>query len=196
MKAMREKLHSPLFASELKSNQTYVQQIAEVIAAVIEYEIAIIDNNLEVIAGTGKYKGEIGIFYEKECITGQIITNGGYVVLDDEPLKHDICKDCNQKVTCKLKAAIVSPIILQGRVIGTISIFAFDEGEKTDVLVNQNKLLDFLMKISALTSSKIGEREMHGRLSLMADQFSAVINSIVEGLVTIDHAGFITHQAV
>ena len=190
---MREKLNSPLFASELKSNQSYVQQIAEVIAAVIDYEVAIIDNNFEVIAGTGKYKGEIGIFYGKESITGQLITNGGYFVLDDEPLKNDICKDCNQKVTCKLKAAILAPIILQGRVIGTISLFAFDEGEKIVLLADQNKLLDFLMKISALTSSKIGENEMHGRLSLMADQFSAVINSIVEGLVAIDHAGFITH---
>jgi len=48
------------------------------------------------------------------------------------------------------------------------------------------------MKISALISSKIGENEMHGRLSLMANQFSAVINSIVEGLIAIDQAGFIT----
>jgi len=69
MKAMRKKLHPPLYASELKSNQSYVQQIAEVIAAVIEYEVAIIDNNLEVIAGTGKYKGEIGVFYGKKSIT-------------------------------------------------------------------------------------------------------------------------------
>lgn len=191
---MREEYNSALFASELKSNQTYVQQIAEVIAAVIKHEVAIIDNNFEVIAGTGKYKGEIGVFYGKESITGQIINNnGGYFVLDDEPIKHNICKDCDQKVTCKLKAAILTPIILQGRVIGTISIFAFDEGEKTDLLTDQDKLLDFLMKISALTSSKIGENQMHARLSLMADQFSAVINSIVEGLVAIDHAGFITH---
>lgn len=194
MKGMREEYNSALFASELKSNQTYVQQIAEVIAAVIKHEVAIIDNNFEVIAGTGKYKGEIGVFYGKESITGQIINNnGGYFVLDDEPIKHNICKDCDQKVTCKLKAAILTPIILQGRVIGTISIFAFDEGEKTDLLTDQDKLLDFLMKISALTSSKIGENQMHARLSLMADQFSAVINSIVEGLVAIDHAGFITH---
>jgi len=193
MKAMRKKLHPPLYASELKSNQSYVQQIAEVIAAVIEYEVAIIDNNLEVIAGTGKYKGEIGVFYGKKSITGHIITNGSNFVLDDEPLKHDICKDCYQRVDCKLKAAILSPIILLGRVIGTISVFAYDESERNHLLANQNKLLDFLTKISALTSSKIGEDEMHDLLSLMADQFSAVINSIVEGLVTIDRSGFITH---
>jgi len=75
MKALREKLHSSLFASELKSNQSYVQQIAEVIAAVIEFEVAIIDNNFEVIAGTGKYKSEIGIVYGKGSITGQILNN-------------------------------------------------------------------------------------------------------------------------
>jgi len=193
MKALREKLHSSLFASELKSNQSYVQQIAEVIAAVIEFEVAIIDNNFEVIAGTGKYKSEIGIVYGKGSITGQILNNRDNFVLDDEPLKHNICKDCNQKIICKLKAAILSPIVLKGYVIGTISIFAFDESQKNQLLSNRDKLQDFLMKIAALTSSKIGENEMHGRLSLMANQFSAVINSIVEGLVTIDHAGFITH---
>jgi len=179
--------------SQLKLNQSYVQQIAEVIAAVIEFEVAIIDNNFEVIAGTGKYKNEIGIFYGKESITGQILNNGKNFVLDDEPLKHNICKDCNQKEICKLKAGILTPIILNEYVIGTISIFAFDEVEKNQLLSNREKLLDFLMKISALTSSKIGENEMHNRLSLMANQFSTVINSIVEGLVTIDQAGFITH---
>ncbi len=179
--------------SELKINQSYVQQIAEVIAAVIEFEVAIIDNNLEVIAGTGKYKGEIGIVYGKGSITGQIINNGSNFVLDDEPLKNNICQDCNQKIICKIKAAILSPIILNGHVIGTISIFAFDDVEKNALLSNRDKLLDFLMKIAALTSSKIGENEMHDRLSLLADQFSAVINSIVEALVAIDRAGIITH---
>ncbi len=194
MKARREKLHSPLLLmSELKSNQSYVQQIAEVIAAVIEFEVAIIDNKLEVIAGTGEYKSEIGIVYGKGSITKYIIDNCVYFVLDDEPLKHNICKDCNDRIHCKLKAAILSPIILKGQVIGTISIFAFDELERNELLSNRDKLLDFLMKISALTSSKIGENEMHGRLSLMANQFSAVINSIVEGLVAIDHEGVITH---
>ncbi|MCO1602569.1 sigma-54 interaction domain-containing protein [Desulfosporosinus nitroreducens] len=179
--------------SELKLNKSYVQQIAEVIAAVIEFEVAIIDNNLEVIAGTGKYQSEIGFVYGKGSITGQIINSGSNFVLDDEPLNHNICKDCNQKIICKLKAGILSPIIWTGHVIGTISIFAFDDREKNELLSNRDKLLDFLMKISALISSKIGENEMHGRLSLMANQFSAVINSIVEGLVTIDHSGFITH---
>ncbi|MCB8814445.1 sigma-54 interaction domain-containing protein [Desulfosporosinus shakirovi] len=179
--------------SELKLNKSYVQQIAEVIAAVIEFEVAIIDNNLEVIAGTGKYQSEIGFVYGKGSITGQIINSGSNFILDDEPLNHNICKDCNQKIICKLKAGILSPIIWTGHVIGTISIFAFDNKEKNELLSNRDKLLDFLMKISALISSKIGENEMHGRLSLMADQFSAVINSIVEGLVTIDHSGFITH---
>jgi len=190
---MRENLYSPLFASELESNQSYVQQIADVISAVIEFEVAIIDDNLKVIAGTGKYKSEIGIVYGKGSITKYIVDNGGYFVLDDEPLKHSICKDCQQKIICKLKAAILSPIILNGNIIGTISIFAFDEVEKHELLANRDKLQDFLMKIAALTSSKIGENQMHGRLSLMANQFSAVINSIVEGLVAIDHAGFITH---
>lgn len=194
MKAMREKLYSPmLLASDLKVNQSYVQQIADVIAAVIEFEVAIIDNNLEVIAGTGKYKSEIGSVYGKGSITGQILRSGDYFVLDDEPLKNAICKDCNEKIICKLKAAILSPIILKGQVIGTISIFAFDDVDRRALLLDRDKLLDFLMKISALTSSKIGENEMHGRLSIMANQFSAVINSIVEGLVTIDHEGVITH---
>ena len=182
-----------LLMSEIKINQSYVQQVAEVIAAVIEFEVAIIDKNLEVIAGTGKYRGEIGIVYGEGSITEQIINSGGNFVLDDEPLKHRICKDCNQRIICKLKAAILSPIVLNGYVIGTISIFAFDEVEKNQLLSNRDKLQDFLMKISALTSSKIGENQMHGRLSLMANQFSAVINSIVEGLVAIDHAGYITH---
>ena len=158
---MQGKLRRLISVSELKQNQAYVQQISEVIAAVLEFEVAIIDNKMEVIAGTGKYKEEIGTVYGIGSITGHIITNGGNYVLDKEPLKHSICKDCDERNICKLKAAILTPIILHERVIGTISLFAFDEGEKTELLVNQDKLLDFLMKIAALTSSKVGETEMH-----------------------------------
>ncbi|WP_291349282.1 sigma 54-interacting transcriptional regulator [Desulfosporosinus sp.] len=192
IKATRDKLCSP-FMSELKTYQSYVQQIAEVIAAVIEFAVVIIDNNLEVIAGTGKYQSEIGFIYGKESITAQIINNGSNFVLDDEPLNHNMCKDCKQKIICKIKAAILSPIILDGNVIGTISIFAFDEVEKNELLANRDKLQNFLTKLAALTSSKIDVNEMNNLLSLMANQFSAVINSIVEGLVTIDHVGDITH---
>ncbi|MBC2722984.1 sigma 54-interacting transcriptional regulator [Desulfosporosinus sp.] len=184
------KLSSPM--SELKINQSYVQKIAEVIAAVIEFEVAIIDKNLEVIAGTGNYKSEIGFVYGKGSITGQIIHSGDNFILDDEPLHHDICRECNQNVICKLKSGIMSPILWNDKVIGTLSIFAFDDKQKNELLTNRDKFLDFLMKISALISSKIGENEMHARLSLMANQFSAVINSIVEGLIAIDQAGFIT----
>ena len=34
---------------------------------------------------------------------------------------------------------------------------------------------------------------MHNRLSLMADQFSAVIDSLLEGIIAIDSSGCITH---
>lgn len=193
MKRLLEVSKSSSHTSELKLNKPFVQQITEVISAVIEFEVVIIDNNLEVIAGTGKYESEIGLIYGTGSITKQIINNGGNFVLEDEPLNNNICKDCSQRIVCKLKAAILAPITLRGQVIGTISIFAFDNMQKKELLSKHDKLLDFLIKISALTSSKISENEMHNRLSLMATQFSAVINSIVEGLVAIDQEGFITH---
>lgn len=179
--------------SELKLNKTYIQQIAEVIAAVIEFEVAIIDRNLEVIAGTGRYQCEIGFVYGEASITSQIISAGNYVVLDDAPIRHYICKDCNLKIVCKLKAGILAPIVLTEKVIGTISIFAFDEGQKHQLLTNRGKLLSFLTKLAALTSSKIVVNEMNSLLSVMANQFSAVINSIVEGIIAIDGKGYITH---
>ncbi|WP_042331202.1 sigma-54 interaction domain-containing protein [Desulfosporosinus orientis] len=179
--------------SELKLNQAYVQQIAEVIAAVIEFEVVIIDSNTEVIAGTGKYQSEIGFVYGKESISGQMIKNGSNSILDDDPSKHDICKNCDQKIHCRIKAAILSPIILHDKVIGNISIFAFDVAEKKQLLANQRKYEDFLTKLAALTSSKIDVNEMNSRLAIMANQFSAVINSIIEGIIAINHGGYITH---
>lgn len=190
---MLELSKSSSVMSELKLNQTYIQQIAEVIAAVIEFEVAIIDRNLEVIAGTGRYHCEIGFVYGKASITSQIISAGNYVVLDDEPSRHYICKDCDLNIICKLKAGILAPIVLTEKVIGTISIFAFDEGEKYQLLANRGKLLSFLTKLAALTSSKIVVNEMNSQLSVMANQFSAVINSIVEGIIAIDAKGYITH---
>lgn len=45
---------------ELKDIQSTVQQIAEAISSVIEMNVTVTDRSLVRIAGTGKYKAQIG----------------------------------------------------------------------------------------------------------------------------------------
>lgn len=180
--------------SELKFNQVNVQQICEVVAAVLEFEVVIIDERLEVIAGTGKYGHEVGTVYGTSSITGKLLpTEDINYILDDDPKQHLVCKDCDYKNTCNLKAGLYCTIKYCDRKLGTISLLAFDEEQKEELLNNRGKLLDFLNKMAALISSKIGEQEMHNQLSLMADQFSAVIDSVLEGIIAVDRSGYITH---
>ncbi|WP_240984249.1 sigma-54 interaction domain-containing protein [Acididesulfobacillus acetoxydans] len=177
--------------SYFKANQYFVQQTAEAIAAVVEFEVAIIDNNLEVIAGTGCYKDQIGTVYGEGSITSRLLRMGGYCILENAPLVSAICRNCSFRQKCTLTGGLTFSIPLEEKVIGTISLYAFTESQRQNLLLNQDKLLSFLNKIALLMSSKIHESEMNGLLTLMTNQLGAVMDSIVEGIIAVDKEGIV-----
>ncbi|KLU62705.1 limonene hydroxylase [Peptococcaceae bacterium CEB3] len=177
--------------SYFKANQYFVQQTADAIAAVVEFEVAIIDSNLEVIAGTGCYKDQVGTVYGEGSITKRLMQKGGYCILEDEPMASAICRACSFRNSCNLRGGLIFSIALEDKIIGTVSLFAFDEQQKESLLSNRDKLLGFLNKIALLMGSKIHESEMNGLLTFTTNQFRTVMNSIVEGIIAIDREGII-----
>lgn len=180
--------------SNLKSIQDFAQKVVEAIAAVIDYEVAIIDENLEVIAGTGIYQEQIGFVYGEGSITSQLLQSPFQDVIEiDEPHSSPICKECSYREDCIVKGALVCPISFEGENIGSLWLFAFDTSAKDRLLREKKKLGLFLTKIASFVSSTIGEREMKERVTYMVKQFQGVINSVHEGIIALDEKGRVSH---
>ncbi|SMC33763.1 sigma 54-interacting transcriptional regulator [Sporomusa malonica] len=176
----------------LKSIQDYIQRVADAFAAVLDYEVAIVGEYLEVLAGTGKYKDQIGTVYGSGSINYQLrCTQKSFLVFDPPNCK--LCQKCNLKETCKVLAGLLYPIKLGDKLIGSISLYAFNESQKENMLKDYAKLETFLQHLVELVSGKLNERALYKRSKKAAEQFNTLINSVREGIVAVDYHGKITH---
>lgn len=176
----------------LKSVQTYIQRVADAFAAVLDFEVAIVDEYLEVLAGTGKYKDQIGIIYGSGSISYQLLSTKKSFLLSN-PMNCQLCQNCNLKKTCKVLAGLSYPIKFGDKVIGSISLYAFNETQKENLLKDVDKLETFLQHVVELILGKVNEMALYKQTERMAEQFNTLINSVREGIVAVDYHGKITH---
>ena len=178
--------------SLLQEMQGFMQQVVDVIAAIIEVETMIIDREFKVVAGSGEAYCEVGKVYT-ESLTKQSLTTGKHLVVDN-PRHNPLCKNCfKPQKNCRNSAVVVYPIASEEEIIGSICLSSVGERQRQQLMSNQEKLLNFIDKISRLIASAVQEKKMKGQVSLLAEQFETAINSVHEGIITIDNEGIITH---
>jgi len=117
----------------------------------------------------------------------------GKHVFIDRPGYHPICLSCPLSGSCFYLAYIVYPIHAEDKVIGTISLVAFNEEQKQTLTGNTETLIDFVGRMADLIASKVVEREMVKERIVMANRLEAVVDSVHEGVLAIDEQGIITH---
>ncbi|MCM0760492.1 sigma 54-interacting transcriptional regulator [Sporomusa sphaeroides DSM 2875] len=176
----------------LKSIQDYMQQVADAFSVVLNYEVAIVDVYLEVLVGTGKYQDQIGIVYDSGTVNYRMRYNPkSFFVID--PKQCELCQDCKLLKTCKVLSGLFYPIKLGDKLVGTISLYAFDDIQKENMLKDSVKLELFLQHLVELISGKLNERILYEQSKKAAEQFDTLINSVREGIVAVDYQGKITH---
>lgn len=183
--------------SLLKEIQRTAQQVAEAISAVLQIETEIVDDEMTIIAGTGKYKDMInmkeeGGQVEAGYLYGRVIrTNQPYFV---EDARNDPSYD--PSVLNGLAdewAELCAPIHYNGSVIGVIGLVAFDETQHHSLVLNKLVLLTYLQRMSELLTSKIAEQAALNNWIKTTHKLEVLIGSIHEGIIAIDENGIITN---
>lgn len=177
---------------EILEIQTTLQQIAEAISSVIEIDVTITDRNLVRIAGTGKYKNQIG---EKISIDGVFASclrdNQPYIV--ENPKQAVVCSNCSRKEICTECAEIVNPINVENRAEGTIGLIAFDESQKKRLLKNETNILRFLQKMSDMIAFMLIEKARSSEVKILANQLQTIMDVMDKGIIIVDAIGDISY---
>lgn len=177
---------------EILEIQTTLQQIAEAISSVIEIDVTITDRNLVRIAGTGKYKNQIG---EKISIDGVFASclrdNQPYIV--ENPKQAVVCSNCSRKSVCTECAEIVNPINVENRAEGTIGLIAFDESQKKRLLKNETNILRFLQKMSDMIAFMLIEKARSSEVKILANQLQTIMDVMDKGIIIVDAIGDISY---
>lgn len=176
----------------MESLQIFAQQCAEAIANSLDVEVTIVDGGKTRIAGTGKYKIEVGNKIPEYYVLANVIETGkSYVV--DNARDNTVCKTCNKKDTCDEKGYISVPIADDNKTYGAIGLLCINEKQLNILLNKKESLFKFLKSMGDLLVSKIKEEEYVRQLKLNNRQLNTIFSSINDGLLLLNDSGMIVN---
>ncbi len=169
--------------SGLQEIRNTVQSVAEAVAAALRIDTEIVDETLTIVAGTGRYMEKIGTKEEDGDLKSGYLysealrTGRAYIV--EEGKSHPNYAPRENEL-----AEVCCPIMCDGRAIGLMGLVAFTEEQRSRLLESKEDLLLFLTRMADLLSAKVRENKVTG-------QMKAVLDSIHEGILSVDKGGII-----
>ena len=168
--------------------QEFAQQTVSAIAEVLGVEVIIVDEEVRVVAGTGGYNDEINQCLGPNTVCARVIESKQRLTIAN-PRVNEVCQNCFRRPICTDAAEICFPIVVGNEVIGVLGLLAFNEEQKNTLLGQEDKLLNFVARISDLFSSVISARQLTDKINDMATEYKTVVNSINDGIIAIDKLG-------
>lgn len=180
--------------SELKQIRPFLQQVTVAFASVVDVELGVIDRTLEVIAGTGYFAKQIGFVYKEGCMTNKMVaTPQQECIFVSDTASNCFCRDCADFHTCEVLAYLMCPITYLENRIGTFSLLALNERQKEKLVVDHDKMLEFLHNLCNFIDVTLNQKIMEEKVGRLAEQFRALVNSLHEGIIAINADGLIVN---
>ncbi|HAI3640522.1 TPA: sigma 54-interacting transcriptional regulator [Escherichia coli] len=170
--------------SVLMQIQPTIQRFARMLASVLQLEVEIVDENLCRVAGTGAYGKFLGrqlsgnsrlLRHVLETKTEIVVTQSRF-----DPL----CEGCDSKENCREKAFLGTPVILQDRCVGVISLIAVTHEQQEHISDNLREFSDYVRHISTIFVSKLLEDQGPG--DNISKIFATMIDNMDQGVLVVD----------
>lgn len=170
--------------SVLMQIQPTIQRLARMLASVLQLEVEIVDENLCRVAGTGAYGKFLGrqlsgnsrlLRHVLETKTEKVVTQSRF-----DPL----CEGCDSKENCREKAFLGTPVILQERCVGVISLIAVTHEQQEHISDNLREFSDYVRHISTIFVSKLLEDQGPG--DNISKIFATMIDNMDQGVLVVD----------
>lgn len=170
--------------SVLMQIQPTIQRFARMLASVLQLEVEIVDENLCRVAGTGAYGKFLGrqlsgnsrlLRHVLETKTEKVVTQSRF-----DPL----CEGCDSKENCREKAFLGTPVILQDRCVGVISLIAVTHEQQEHISDNLREFYDYVRHISTIFVSKLLEDQGPG--DNISKIFATMIDNMDQGVLVVD----------
>ncbi|HAI0477996.1 TPA: sigma-54-dependent transcriptional regulator [Escherichia coli] len=170
--------------SVLMQIQPTIQRFARMLASVLQLEVEIVDENLCRVAGTGAYGKFLGrqlsgnsrlLRHVLETKTEKVVTQSRF-----DPL----CEGCDSKENCREKAFLGTPVILQDRCVGVISLIAVTHEQQEHISDNLREFSDYVRHISTIFVFKLLEDQGPG--DNISKIFATMIDNMDQGVLVVD----------
>ena len=170
----------------LFSIQDSVQEVAEAISVVLNVDVTIIDQNLNRVAATGRYKELIDKTVPKNCSFESIAKKGKADFIDNPNISQK-CIGCSSRGSCAEMATIGYPIISDDELLGVIGLIAFDMNQKLKMQENYDSLIIFLSKLGDLLAGNLKYNKTITALTIQDKETKMIIDGIGNGIICTDN---------
>lgn len=184
--------------SVLNGIQESVQQVAEAVSIVLGIEVEIVDDELNILGGTGAYQYKIGQKeengdLESDYLYARVLRTGTTQYVADAKKEEDYDVTGRGMTAYGELAEICTPIVLKGKTIGIIGLVAFDEKQKK-ILSDKNKnMIVFVEKMADLLAAKASQQKSLENAEMSRDEMLTVLETAHEGILALDQRGYVKH---
>lgn len=170
------------------------QKVAEAIKAVLDIDVTIMNESMERIAGTGKYKAYVNSRIEKNSVFDLCLCTGNSQVITEQGQDNGICNKCGRLSFCSEKAEICVPIKQGKEIRGVLGVIAFDDEQKERIINAEFNYLAFLEKMAELLAAKYSECQMNIEKQVLTNRLNGILNSINAGVVLYGENGDVLYK--
>lgn len=167
--------------SLLEQNKDKIVHMIKSFQPLTGFDFSVVDENRKRIAGTGKYEWYIGLTLPENTATDVALKTEAPVWLDN-PLHDPICQTCTIRSLCFKESAIIHPIMLNRKVIGTIAISAFTNEQKQRYKSEEDHLKSVIKILAESISNNIQEQILTARMEV-------ALNYVDEGIIITNKEG-------
>lgn len=183
--------------SLLKDISANVQQVADATGIALGVEVEIVDEELSIIGGTGRYadmvgqKEEAGVL-DSNYLYARVLRSGMTELIEDavNDKLYGLSIGYSNGDTHEL-AEVCTPIKISNQIIGIIGLIAINE-EQRDVLLDKNKnMIAFVEKMADLLAAKAEQRKALSMIQISVSEMETLFETAHEGIFSIDKNGYI-----
>lgn len=160
-----------------------VRAYALAISTVLGMDVDIVDERLVRIAGAGRFESGIGAPIDGEGDAFKWVLAHGRTLLVEHPGEDAVCAACPLWGRCPELYEVCCPIVLDGAVVGVISLAVFEGGMHRELLEKGTQYRLFLEQMAGLVAAKAaeyrGQREHLFAMNLQMELLSHISDGVL-----------------
>ncbi|HDX8368291.1 sigma 54-interacting transcriptional regulator [Aeromonas dhakensis] len=173
------------------SNQCLLMQIqptilrfAKMLASVLQLEVEIVDANMVRVAGTGPYGKFFGRQLEGDSRLLRYVIEHQREKIVTHTSEDPVCEGCSCKESCRERAFLGVPIMVEENCIGVISLVAFNPEQQARLNNNLQEVCDYVQHISSIFVAKL--LDSRGLSDGVNKVFLSLMNHMDQGCLLLD----------
>ena len=167
-----------------------MQNLAEVVASVLNVEVAIADRNLTRIVGTGDFYTKLDENCAEDSLFAKVIELGNPII---NLTKDEHCMNCSNLKDCPEFANMSYPIRLNNSIIGVISFASFDDKQANTMRIKKDEYYNMLKETAGIVEQEIVNITITNKLKKDVAEVNEIINCINKGIIILNSNNEIIH---